>query len=105
MCVSDRGGLCVVGSAAPGGGVADVAHGSVPGELSDRPGLEDIAHQSLALARVGSVLRVEGMDAGGFLAAVLQRVEAQEGDLAGVRHAANGNDATHSTPILCLTAP
>ena len=67
-----------------GGGVADVADRRVSGELLDDVGVgEGVADQAETPLGVETAA-IEGDDAGGLLAAVLQRVQAERGDGGGV---------------------
>ena len=71
--------LDVADEAAAGGGVAGVADGDVAGQALDQvgagEGVADMAHVAFGV----EALAVEGGDAAGFLAAVLQGVQAERG--------------------------
>ena len=73
----DADGLRVEQRRVAGGGVARVADGHVAGELGEHIVGEDFGDQAHALD-VGEMLAVGGGDAGGFLAAMLQSVEARD---------------------------
>ena len=86
----DADGLGVEQRRVAGGGVAGVADGHVAGELGEHVVGEDFRHQAHALD-VGQVLAVGGGDAGRFLAAMLQGVEAEIGLARGVGMAVDGD--------------
>ena len=76
-----------------GGGVARVADGEIAGKIcEDRRGEDffDFAHGAVEM-ELGAVA---GDDAGGFLAAMLERVEAEVGELRGFFVAEDAEDAT-----------
>ena len=76
-----------------GGRIAHVTDGGVAGQAVDHlaPG-EGVADQAEAALGM-KALAVEGDDAGGFLAAVLERVQAERGDGGGVGMAENAEHA------------
>ena len=78
----DDDGLGVDQRGVAGGGVARVADGGGAGQARQHRGLEDFLHQAHALFEVQRGA-VGGDDAGGFLAAMLQGVEAEIGELGG----------------------
>ena len=88
----DADGLGVEQRRVAGGGVARVADGHVAGELGEHVVGEDFRDQAHALD-VGEVLAVGGGDAGRFLAAMLQGVEAEIGLARGVGMAVDGDYA------------
>ena len=88
----DADGLGVEQRRVAGGGVARVADGHVAGELGEHVVGEDFRDQAHALD-VGEMLAVGGGDAGRFLAAMLQGVEAEIGLAGGVGMAVDGDDA------------
>ena len=76
-----------------GGRIAHMADGGVAGQAVDHLAAgEGVADQAEAALGV-KALAVEGDDAGGFLAAVLQRVQAERGDGGGIGMA---EDAEHA---------
>ena len=88
----DADGLGVEQRRVAGGGVAGVADGHVAGELGEHFVGEDFRDQAHALD-VGEMLAVGGGDAGRFLAAMLEGVEAEIGLARGVGMAVDGDDA------------
>ena len=88
----DADGLGVEQRRVAGGGVAGVADGHVAGKLGEHIVGEDFRDQAHALD-VGEMLAVGGGDAGRFLAAMLQGVEAEIGFARGVGMAVDGDDA------------
>ena len=89
---STRDGLRVEQRRVAGGGVARVADGHVAGQLGEHVVGEDLRNQAHALD-VGQMLAVGRGDAGRFLPAMLQRVEAEVGLARGVGMAVDGDDA------------
>ncbi len=76
-----------------GGGVAVVADRVGSGQRGDDARITEIvAHQPHALVRV-EARAVEGDDAGGFLPAMLQGVQAERGDRGGVGDVPDAEDA------------
>ena len=75
----DADGLGVLLAAGAGGGVAGVADGDVAGEVAEVVLLEDLRDEAHAAVHVDAEA-VGGGDAGALLAAVLEGVEAVEGD-------------------------
>ena len=65
---------------------------SLPGSSARTSVGEDIGHVAHGFVAV-DFAAVAGADAGAFLAAMLQRVEAQVGHLGGLGMAVNGEDA------------
>ena len=76
-----------------GGGIAHMADRGRAGQAVDHlaagEGVADEAHAALGM----EALAVEGDDAGGLLAAVLERVQAERGDGGGVGMAEDAEDA------------
>ena len=76
-----------------GGGIADMADRRIAGQAVDHRALgEGIADQAEPAFGV-EALAVEGDDAAGFLATMLERVQAERGDGGRVRVAENAEDA------------
>ena len=75
-----------------GGGIARVADGQFARQRAQHFRREDIRHVAHALVAV-DVAAVARGDAGAFLAAMLQRVEAQIGEVGGFGMAVDGEDA------------
>ena len=75
----DADGLGVLLAAGAGGGVAGVADGDVAGKVAEVVLLEDLGDEAHAAVHVDAEA-VGGGDAGALLAAVLQGVDAVEGD-------------------------
>ena len=75
-----------------GGGIAHVADGQMPRELIQELRVEDLGHQAQAPVH-GDAFAVAGDDAAGLLAAVLEGVEAEEGDAGRVGVAVDAEDA------------
>ena len=88
----DADGLGVEQGRVAGGGVARVADGHGAGELGEHVVGKDFRDQAHAFD-VGEALAVGGGDAGRFLAAMLQGVEAEVGLAGGVGVAVDGDDA------------
>ena len=88
----DADGLGVEQRRVAGGGVAGVADGHLAGELGEHIIGEDFRDQAHAFD-VGQMLSVGGGDAGRFLAAMLEGVEAEIGLPGGIGMAVNGDDA------------
>ena len=78
--VSTRNGWIVAQGVGAGGAVAGVADGVVAGERCHRLGGEHVGDQAGVLVQARPAA-VADRDAGGLLAAVLQREQAEEGDL------------------------
>src|SRR5579864_3026337 len=95
----DDDGLGVEQSLVAGGGVARVANGERAGKFCEDTGLEDFfdfAHGAVELE-----LRAVARDnAGGFLAAVLQSVEAEIGEVGGFGMAENAEDPTFVVEVI-----
>ena len=75
-----------------GGGIAHVADGQMPRELIQDCGVEDLGHQPQAPVHADP-FAVAGDDAAGFLAPVLEGVEAEVGDAGRVRVPVDAEDA------------
>ncbi len=87
-------GLDIAQEAAPRGGVTGMADGHLAGQSVHEVGAgEGVAHMAHMFFIV-EPLAVEGGDAAGLLAAVLQGVQAQGGDGAGLIHAEHAEHAT-----------
>jgi len=89
----DGDGLGVEQGFVAGGGVARVADGQATGKRSENAGLKnffDFAHGAVEL----EFLTVARDDAGGFLAAMLQRVKAEIHEIRGFRMAEDAEDTT-----------
>src|SRR5882762_5679693 len=89
----DHDGLGVEQRFVAGSGVARVADGEAARELREHAGLEnffDFAHGAMDV----QLFAVARDDAGGFLAAMLQRVEAEVGEVGGFRMAKDTEDTT-----------
>ena len=76
-----------------GGGVARVADGERAGNAGQHVGGEDVGDQAHGLVQL-QLLAVGGGDARRFLAAMLQRVQAEVGELGGLGMAVDGHHAT-----------
>ncbi len=76
-----------------GGGVAVVADGAGAGQRGDHPGVAEIVADQAEAALLVEAVAVIADDAGGFLAAVLQRVQAERGDGRGVDDVPDAEDA------------
>ena len=76
-----------------GGGIADVADRGGAGQAVDHLAAGEVVADQAHAALGVEALAVEGDDAGGLLAAVLERVQAERGDGGGVRMA---EDAEHA---------
>ena len=76
-----------------GGGIADMADGGGAGQAVDHLAAGEVVADEAHAALGVEALAVEGDDAGGLLAAVLQRVQAERGDGGGVGMA---EDAEHA---------
>ena len=87
----ERLGVADVGGA--GCGVAGVAHGHVADQAMKNVPLKDLGHQAHALV-LAELPAVTGDDAGAFLAAVLEGVEAEVGKFGCVWVSKNPKDAT-----------
>ena len=85
----DADGLRVEQRGVAGGGVAGVADGHVALELGEHVVGEDVGDQAHAFY-IGEILAVGGGDAGGFLSAMLQGVEAEIDLTGGVGMAVDG---------------
>ncbi len=87
-------GLDVAGAIAAGGGIAVMADGEAALEVPRRLGIaaESVAHQA-HMALGDEVAIVIGDDAGGFLAAMLQRMQAQDRQRAGIGMVENAEHA------------
>ena len=88
----DANGLGVEQRRVAGGGVARVADGQMARKLQENVVGKDFGDQAHAFD-VGQMQAVGGGDAGGFLAAMLQRVEAEIGFARGVGMAVDGDHA------------
>ena len=105
-------GLGVAGLAAAGGGIAVVADGQVTGQALEHRLIEHLAdeahvlvqaHQLAGAAGGGIRLHIEHGDAGRFLAAVLQGVETEVGEVGhGLVHRQHGE---HTAGLLGLVGP
>ena len=91
--VPDDDRLCVDPLSAACGGVPDVPESGVAGQGGDALGVEDVGDEAEFLVELG-VAAVRRADPSRFLAAVLERVESQEGELGGVLDVADADDAT-----------
>ena len=89
-------GLRVHQRSVAGGGIARVADGGVAGKVRDHFRRENLLHQAHGFVDV-ELRAVGGSDAGGFLAAMLQRVEAEVRHLGGFGMA---EDAEHAAMIV-----
>ena len=76
-----------------GGRIADMADRGVAGQAVDHLAAGEVVADQAHAALGVEALAVEGDDAGGFLAAMLQRVQAERGDGGGVGMA---EDAEHA---------
>ncbi len=85
--------LDVAKNGVAGGGVAVVADGDAAGQLLDHPGVAEIVADQAHAAMGVEAGAVEAGDAGGFLAAMLQGMQAQRGDRGGVGHVPDAEDA------------
>jgi hypothetical protein len=92
-----EGGLGVLPGRGAGGGVAGVAHGEVAGEGGERGLVEDLGDQAHVLEDE-DLRTVAHRDAGGFLAAVLEGVEPEVGELGDLL--ARGPDSEDSAGVL-----
>ena len=100
--VPPEGGLGVLPRRPAGGGVAGVADGDVPAQRAERALVEDLADQPHVLVDE-DLLAVGRRDAGRLLPAVLQRVEAEVGELGDLL--ARGPDAEDTAGVLrCLVS-
>ena len=99
----DADGLGVEQRRVAGGGVAGVADGHGAGQLGEHVVGEDFRDQAHALD-VGQMLAVGGGDAGRFLAAMLQGVEAEIGLAGGVGMAVDGDDAAFFVELVGAAA-
>ena len=95
--VVDNEGLDVAQVAAAEGGVAHVANAKAALHARELVRLEDIRHEADPAVRGEHFLVVGADDAGAFLAAMLQRVEAEVDELGGLDVA---KDAEHATLVL-----
>ena len=97
----DDDGLRVGERGVAGGGVARVAHGRGAGQAGEHLGLKDLLHQAHALFQVqrGAIGRD---DAGRFLAAVLQGVEPQIGELGGFGMAEDAADTAVIVEVIVV---
>src|SRR5512137_494328 len=89
----DHDGLGVEQSFVAGGGVARVADGEAAGELREDAGREDFfdfAHGAMDV----ELFAVARDDAGGFLAAMLEGIEAEVGEVGGFGMAEDAEDTT-----------
>ena len=78
----DGDGLRVEEGGVSGGGVTGVSDGETAGEAGEDVGGKDVGDEAHGLVAV-NVAAVGGSDAGGFLSAMLQGVEAEIGELGG----------------------
>ncbi len=69
-----------------GGGVAVVPDGDAAGQFFDHPGVAEIVADQSHAAMGVEAGAVEADDAGGFLAAMLQRMQSQRRHRGGIRH-------------------
>ena len=76
-----------------GGRIAHVAHGGHAGQAVDHLAAGEVVADEAHAAFRMEPLAVEGDDAGGFLAAVLEGVQAERGDRGGVGMAEDAEDA------------
>src|SRR5699024_874056 len=90
-------GLSVLPGAGAGGGVAGVPQGDVPGQGAQRDVVEDLGDQPHVLVDE-DLLPVAGGDPGGLLAAVLQSVQPEVGELGDLF--AGGPDAEDTAGVL-----
>ncbi len=84
--------LRVLAPAAPGGRVADVADGAGSGQRVQVTGGEGVRHESRSLAHPGRALGIDDADACRLLAAVLEGVESEEGELGHALHPRHAED-------------
>jgi len=89
----DHDGLGVQDGFIAGGGVAGVADGAVAGEFCEDAGDEDFLDFAHGAVDV-EVVAIAGDDAGGFLAAMLQCVETEVGEVGGFGMAEDTEDTT-----------
>ena len=97
----DHDGLGVEDGFVAGGGIAGVADGAVAGELCEDAGDEnflDFAHGAVDV----EIVAVAGDDPGGLLAAVLQRVETEIGEVGGFGMAEDAEDTTFVVEVIVL---
>ena len=92
--------LGIAGLAAAGGGVAVVADGQVAGEALEHVLVEHLAHQAHVLVEAHLVGRIEHGNARRLLAAVLQGVEAEVGEVG--HRLALGQHRKHAAGLLRL---
>ena len=97
----DDDGLRVDQRSVAGGGVARVADGGGAGQPREHRGLKDFLHQAHAFFEMQRGA-VGGDDAGGFLAAMLQGVESQIGELGGFGMAEDAADTAVIVKVIVV---
>ena len=95
----DHDGLRVEDGLIAGGGITRVADGAVAGKFCENAGDEDFLDFAHGAVDV-EVRAVAGDDAGGFLAAMLQGVKAEVGEVGGFRMAEDAEDAAFVVEVI-----
>ena len=88
-----------------GGGVAVVAEGDVALEAADDVGLVEVVADEAEAALGMEMVAVEGDDAGGLLAAMLQGVQPERGQRGGVLVAEDAEDAALLAQAIVVVGP
>ena len=97
----DGEGLGVEQHGIAGGGVTGVADGNISGQAAQnfrREQVGDTAHAAVVV----NLAAVAGGDAGAFLAAVLERVQAEVGDVGGLGMAVDGEDSAFFVQLVIV---